>query len=238
VTSDAIDVCFALDQSGSICSGGQQLCNNCDCQSGGSSQLPLCCPNYVSATDFAIEFINEVELQTPEGTSQSKYGVVFFSNENSPPTEVGQSLNSNPTLSTNILRTDPYVGGYTNTASGFRLCNGQLFDSGSNAKRFLVMLTDGNPTACNNVDDTPTNSDDDACGCESLACAPAATAAANHAAAAARARGYIVIPVGVGNSISTTNLANWGTGGRYLIASDFSDLQTLISSLLNATLCS
>jgi nitric oxide reductase activation protein len=160
--------------------------------------------------------------------------VVFFSDNDPAVTQVGQALNSNPALSTSILGSDPYVGGYTNTASGFRLCNAQL-DTGNNTKRILVMLTDGNPTACNVADNTA------GCGCQSGindACATgSALTAANSAAAAARADGYEVIPVGVGAGISTANLANWGTNNTFLTVGDFGNLASIIGDLLEAALC-
>jgi hypothetical protein len=46
-----------------------------------------------------------------------------------------------------------------------------------------------------------------------------------------------LIPVGVGTGISTTNLANWGTGGKFLTVSDFNQLDSIIRNLTAAILC-
>jgi hypothetical protein len=67
---------------------------------------------------------------------------VVFVSDNNGDTQVGQALNSNPTLSTIILAPDPYAWavGQTQPVHGFRLCTAQ-FATGNNTKKVLVMLS-------------------------------------------------------------------------------------------------
>ena len=70
VCTSEIDVCVAIDNSGSVCTEGnkQKLCNYCDksqsCKADGEPELgneALCCKNYETLTGFASTYIQQLE---------------------------------------------------------------------------------------------------------------------------------------------------------------------------------
>jgi hypothetical protein len=187
----AVNVCFAVDQSGYICSLNQsnaQLCESCDCR---SDDIPtFCCPNYVSAKNFTIATINGVQSVT-SGT----YGIFHFATLSN----VVTPLTTN-TIAINAINTLSYTGGWTNTKAGIRNCDAV---PGAAINRVLVILTNGNPTVCTQGpvgNDCAMDNPDDS----------ATTTAANNAATTARNDNITIISVGVGSetAISNQNLLN------------------------------
>lgn len=68
---DPIKVCFAVDQSGSICSK-----SGCDLGSV-SSTNPFCCQNYLDSVNFAKDTVDGVENRT----TLAQYGFVRFATD-------------------------------------------------------------------------------------------------------------------------------------------------------------
>jgi hypothetical protein len=102
-----VNVCFDVDQSGSICCPSPNLCQNC----GGS-----CCDNYRSAINFITAAVNGIENVT-NGT----YGFVTFA--------TNATTVRNLTTSTDVINavtTTPYTGGFSNTEAGFQRCQSVL----------------------------------------------------------------------------------------------------------------
>jgi hypothetical protein len=207
---------LAIDQSGSIC-GTNNLCNDCPNTCRNIVGSPLCCSNYNEAVNFAQGFVNGVDNKT-----DGEFGFVRFASTGTTLT----GLTSAGTVN-GLLTSTAYSGGWTNTEAGIRLCTAVL-DGGNSSKRILVLLTDGNPTACTS---TPGS-----CPCTN--CNAAATSVANDAATDARNKNYVVLPVGVGTSISTGNLQTWaGTNGTFLTVDDFENLDTILDELIDEVLC-
>ena len=129
-----VKVCFDVDRSGSICN------KTCDPGSYGTS----CCANYKSTQEFIICTINGVQKEI-NGT----YGFVRFATS-------ATTITTLTTASDVITKvnTEAYSGGWTNTADSFQDCQTVL---GSDRNRILVLLTDGNPTACKRTNGCPSS---------------------------------------------------------------------------------
>jgi hypothetical protein len=184
-----------------------------------------CCQNYANAVSFASKFVSDTETRL---NGNVKVGVVRFAN--------GGSIETVPPLTNSTsaimeINTTAYTGGWTNTAAAISLCR-TVLASGTNAKQILVLLTDGNPTACTGS----------VLGCNSSCtnCNDMALTGANTQATLAKntvPNNITLIPVGVGSGISTTNLQNWGTGHFYLTVDNFNQLPSILVSLTDAVLC-
>jgi uncharacterized protein YegL len=125
-----LKVCFALDQSYSICGGSSGSTTNC------TIPLPFCCPNYVSAKNFTVATINGIQMQTLTTTT---YGIVPFATNATTATSPPLSNASNAISTVNAFN---YSGGSTSTNLAFTECTKVL---GTMGKRILVILTDGLP---------------------------------------------------------------------------------------------
>lgn len=73
-----LELCIALDESGSICSTAQSAtCNRCDCR---ADEFPapgsLCCDNYKMATEFAVDLINSFRVEVDD---EFEVGLAYFS---------------------------------------------------------------------------------------------------------------------------------------------------------------
>ena len=135
----AIDLCLALDNSGSICSEGTpQLCNNCnkdqECSAGGEVVANgSCCGNYAGLEDFAKEYIASL---SGDGTvSVVKYGSVAST--------IAQQ--GTPGAAIKAIESSSYTGGFTNTEMAIDKCIEQLKGT---PNPMIVLVTDGTPTAC------------------------------------------------------------------------------------------
>jgi hypothetical protein len=181
----------------------------------------LCCENYQDAVIFAEAVVNGVDNITDmDGT----YGFVRFATNATEITGLTTAM-----IVTEFLTNTSYSGGYTNTEEAIRFCT-NILDEGTTAKRILVLLTDGNPSACSS------NTIGPVMGCPCIACADPATIAANNAAAVARNKNYTVLPVGVGDTISESNLRTWGNG-TFLTVDDFDELDTILNDLIGEVIC-
>ena len=74
-----INVCVAIDNSGSICTNSglsPRLCSSCEstCREGGppDGNSDLCCANYEGVTDYAIDLITNTDII--DTVSAVKYG--------------------------------------------------------------------------------------------------------------------------------------------------------------------
>ena len=76
-----IDVCVAIDMSGSICSSGNkpELCLSCDqngsCDAGGFVEGGMCCENNQAVANFASQYIDALDASSDSGGT---YSVVHF----------------------------------------------------------------------------------------------------------------------------------------------------------------
>jgi hypothetical protein len=176
---------------------------------------------------FADAFISEID---DELNGNVVVGFVKFAT-----TAVTVLGLSTPATAITTINTTAYSGGFTNTADAINKCR-LVLTAGNNTKKILVLLTDGNPTACLNLVGCPGS-----CPSTGNTCTNGATTIANAQATLAKnsSPNITLIPVGVGSNatISTTNLANWGTGGNYLTVADFDDLPSIIANLTDAVLC-
>jgi hypothetical protein len=197
-----------VDQSGSICSG--TTCSGL-----------LCCSNYVASAQFVIETVKGVQNVT-NGT----YGFVKFATNG----VIVTSLTS-PANVTSLVNTTAYSGGWTNTAQAFSQCQTVL---GNDGTRILVMLTDGNPTACNGATNCSST-----CPSSGSTCTASATTLASNQAKLARDNNITVISVGVGTGITYSNLLNWSGNDPLLVlnVTDFTQLNSRIAKLVETITC-
>jgi hypothetical protein len=223
-----------MDQSGSICSDVNP-CTTCTADRCPAEQPPLpgfaktgdntCCKNNADAGLFAEAFINAT---SNEFNGNVNVGFVSFATESFIQTVLTTAAGAITSIQNTV-----YTGGYTNTAAGIDSCR-DVLRAGTSTKKILVLITDGIPTACTaGVDgctktcfggDCPNGMPEDA--------------ADRQATDAKNIDRIAFIPVGVGKSIRTTNLRDWGTNGDYLTVADFNDLPDFVASLTDAIVCS
>lgn len=132
-----INVCVAIDNSGSICSeGSPRLCSNCNpnepCEAEGFVAGGLCCGNYQHLTTFATNYINNLGAGT--------FSVVKFGTTASAVSPQGTAGDAKTAIATSA-----YTGGYTNTEDAIYQCKEQLTGQ---TNPVIVLVTDGTPTAC------------------------------------------------------------------------------------------
>jgi hypothetical protein len=181
----------------------------------------LCCQNYQDAITFSEAVVSGFNNITDMNGS---YGFVRFATSATEITGLTSAM-----IVTEFLTNTSFSGGQTNTEQAIRFCTNVL-DEGTTAKRILVLLTDGNPNVCSS------NTIGPVMGCPCTSCINPSTTAANNAAAAARNKNYTVLPVGVGTSISESNLNNWGNG-TFLTVDDFDELDSILDDLIDEVVC-
>lgn len=128
-SSNAVDVCFAMDQSGSICNPNPRRPNTCsNCDRGFSSSCwdrvtarSLCCRNYEQVVDFTTQIVQQVNSISPN----SRFGYAKFSTR---ATRVS-GLTSASNIENQLLN-ERYAGGWTNTADAIDECSVQESQSG------------------------------------------------------------------------------------------------------------
>jgi len=150
--TEEIDVCIALDNSGSICTNldlSPKQCLGCkeggssdQCQANGEADGTLCCGNYETLTTFASNYITKLDELYPEKTS---FGVVKYATT---AMEVVDDAAAHRAIH-EITKGEwsQYTGGFTNTQDAIHKCIELLADS-KFEKKSIVLLTDGTPTAC------------------------------------------------------------------------------------------
>lgn len=138
--SKQLNVCVAIDLSGSVCSppSKTQLCTNCwdACYDSENFSKQTCCSNYHAEQEFSKRFINGANGFIGEG---HEFSVVTFSTEAIPRRGLSPAA-------TAIAAVDDiaYSGGWTNTGGGIQACHDSL--TNSDAVNVIVLLTDGTPT--------------------------------------------------------------------------------------------
>jgi hypothetical protein len=166
-TPKTLDVCIAIDESGSICSlgGGQQLClghgpctaDLCDVD----PSLPPSRPGFSNNCDYAnncrrfndvdatpnvknftTTFISEVEkdLKTKDASNELKVSVVEFATQAFTTSGLVDS-----TTAINAVENIEYSGGATNLEQAILKCNATLNTSTADLTA-IVLVSDGFPT--------------------------------------------------------------------------------------------
>lgn len=136
-----IDVCIAIDMSGSVCSPpnkiqsckGWNVCSS-NCKQDGFTD-GQCCANFKAEMDFATAIVNGIDAF--DNTQQ--FSLVSFADSAS--THSGLKSASEVVAEIADLH---YTGGWTITSDAIKDCHETLKDS-KNA-RALVLVTDGTPT--------------------------------------------------------------------------------------------
>jgi hypothetical protein len=142
---EEIDVCVAIDNSGSICSEGTpRLCDACNpnqpCAANGDlSSEGTCCGNYNTVSGFAVDYINSLG-------GKGSVSVVKFGSLATVASPQGTGADA-----VAAIGASSYTGGYTNTEQAITKCTEQLAGT---ANPVIVLVTDGTPTACARSDPT------------------------------------------------------------------------------------
>mmetsp|Transcript_555 Transcript_555/g.964 ORF Transcript_555/g.964 Transcript_555/m.964 type:complete len:1315 (-) Transcript_555:115-4059(-) len=138
------NVCFAIDQSGSVCNGDFSGFDCIDCQPAFYCNSPgvdsgTCCNNFQNVTDFARDTI----ISLDELASDSRFSIVQFST-----TALLASELSTADETLTMLNGMLFSGGLTNHADAIRVCQEsfQAADKDSDLRNLIVLITDGAPT--------------------------------------------------------------------------------------------
>merc|ERR1712176_335405 len=218
-----IDVCVAIDMSGSICSSGNkpELCLSCDqngsCDAGGFVEGGMCCENNQAVANFASQYIDALDASSDSGGT---YSVVHFASNANVASGQGNAKNA--------ISTTAYTGGYTNIEDAIDKCMGELRGKDNPA---IVLISDGTPTACTTANGSyktrwqPNCSKDTCADCPNGGAETAATTLADNASAA----GMSIIPVVI-SSVSTTqtfleSLAKCPADSRDCVVENYKGLQ-------------
>lgn len=240
-----IDVCVAIDNSGSICSvGTPKLCTNCNpnqpCTAGegGATGDGMCCGNYKEVATFSKNYINS--LNGVGSVSVVKYGS----------TASVASPQGTAAAAVAAIDSEAYSGGYTNTEDAIYQCKNELQGT---TNPVIVLVTDGTPTACRKKGGGYKTIFQGGCntgncnGCINGYPVDAATTLADEAASA----GMSLVPVVI-NSVSSNVdalelLARCPTGAagadcdvndyKNLSVATIGDLDTLLEGLIMTTEC-
>lgn len=129
----AVDVCIAIDRSGSICAPPNTTSFKCNGD-------PDCgCDNWSSIREFANAFIEGTDKFSPQNINQ--FGVVRFASNAGVETSLVDSA-----VATDAVTDLRYTSGYTNTADALALCREMLKYGDEDKKKVILLLTDGQPT--------------------------------------------------------------------------------------------
>lgn len=142
-STQPVDICFAVDQSGSICNPRPSSPNTCSTCSRGngrcrerSSPIQLCCNNYEQVVNLASALVQQVSTISPS----SQFGYTRFSTD---ATRVSD-LTTASTIQRRLRQTS-YRGGWTNTAAALDDCS-KILSSSTASNKVIVLMTDGDPT--------------------------------------------------------------------------------------------
>merc|ERR1712060_193956 len=136
-----VDICIAVDSSGSICnkSPQQQQCNGCwphnSCRDSFITE-DTCCSNFHDVQVFASTLVARLD---EELKGSNNFSLVQFADESSIQSEL-------TSCDTEIQRVSEisYSGGMTNTEAALTSCHATL--ESSNKRKYVVLVTDGVPT--------------------------------------------------------------------------------------------
>lgn len=152
------DICFAIDNSGSICSNSSPCTSVRDrfikCNEGGFEQEPNVCGNYLAVKTFTKDVVDQLK-NIPDQT----FSAAFFGSDVNPSTNIQKQ---NGTAFNNALDLQTFIGGTTNTQQGLQTCSEILSPPGSppdGKDKLIILITDGNPTACGSGSDQRESSD-------------------------------------------------------------------------------
>jgi len=148
---NSLSVCLALDESGSLCSNGTQPeeCTgpsaNCD--------LPDCPKFNIETKNFAKDFIDklldEADSQLQIDNANVQFSVVTFATVAN--VDINLTDSTNAKIAINNLN---YSGGFTNTQEAIENCQNTL-SLDPNGKKFILLFTDGVPTASDGLATRP-----------------------------------------------------------------------------------
>lgn len=120
-----VDVCFAIDRSGSICKS--------ECE---KSQPCPTCTNWEASIDFTDAFITS----TLTWDGQQRFALATFGNYGKV-----QSTLTNAEDALAVLRSIPYKREWTNTMDGLQFCR-DLLGNSTTDESAIILITDGSPT--------------------------------------------------------------------------------------------
>jgi len=133
-------VCFALDESGSVCSiGRSNSCNNLNGNAGRpNSQCDYVnnCPKFNTSTKtFAKAIIDRIDEIT-----ETEFAVVTFATNSNIDASLSFAYSTK-----NTIDALEYSGGSTNTQAAIEDCRLELQKAPDNNVKYIIMLTDGSP---------------------------------------------------------------------------------------------
>jgi hypothetical protein len=210
-----VNVCLALDMSGSVCSpdfNDPQMCQECP---GACNEDPFdqgtCCSNFHDVRTFAIDMIGALD-QESSGVDEY-YSVVEFATE---ATIVSNLISSDEAVQK--LNGLDYSGGWTNHRSAIYRCQRTLdLSTADDRENVILLVTDG----------VPTRPEEDPHG--------AALAAASNV----KSKGTVIFPVFISanNQGAVDYMEGLSTDGSVSYLNDFSELQQLVNSLAPQIAC-
>mmetsp|Transcript_15633 Transcript_15633/g.33294 ORF Transcript_15633/g.33294 Transcript_15633/m.33294 type:complete len:728 (+) Transcript_15633:224-2407(+) len=221
-TNNNINVCFAVDQSGSVCnkSNGISGFECIDCQPAFYCNSPgydteTCCYNFQLVKDFCRDMIISLDALA----SDSRFSIVKFSTLASIDSELSTADETVVVLDDMI-----YSGGLTNHADAISVCQQsfQPADTNNGWRNFIVLITDGAPSQ-------PEDRGEEA---------------ALEASADVKADGSYIIPILVSSTLdaTTNNLfalmeAIASSDGNVLNVENFEELDSVVNILLDDITC-
>ena len=214
-TEQDFNLCLAVDMSGSVCNGGffsfASDCLGCpifECRSIFVDQ-DTCCNNFDTVKTLTQQIIRALSEFSAD------FSVVHFATDAS---IISLPQSANDALST--VNELIYTGGVTNHADAINSCQQALLSSQkSKSKNFIMLITDGEPTA-------PENNPE---------------AAATLAAAEAKKDGSFIIPVFISPTYDVNALSfmrELSSDGNVFDATSFDELLNLQEALVNKVSCS
>ena len=216
-TEQDFNLCLAVDMSGSVCNGGFFGLGSDDCVGCpifGCRNIFLdqdtCCNDFGTIKTFSQLMIRSL-AQFP---AEKDFSIVQFATDAS---IVSRPQPANDALAT--VNNLSYTGGITNHAAAISSCQQSLSSSQTpGRKSFIMLITDGEPTAPENAE-----------------------AAATAAAAQAKSDGILIIPIFI-SPIYDANALSFMRGlssdDKVFDVTDFDGLLNLQEALVNEVSCS
>eukprot|EP00523_Entomoneis_sp_CCMP467_P021388 CAMPEP_0168844534 /NCGR_PEP_ID=MMETSP0727-20121128/8789_1 /TAXON_ID=265536 /ORGANISM="Amphiprora sp., Strain CCMP467" /LENGTH=1052 /DNA_ID=CAMNT_0008898185 /DNA_START=33 /DNA_END=3191 /DNA_ORIENTATION=+ len=223
-TPSPIDLCIAIDTSGSVCTPGSSptLCAGCSCVPLGtntsSGSKDTCCKNFVYERDYAGSLVNAIGEVTVDGNivQGHEFGLVQFATDSNKaqPSQAGL-VRADSFL--DYLQNDfVYTGGYTNTGGAIKDCHENLQEAGG-SKKVMVLVTDGTPTKPSGRSKTY----------------------ATEQATAAKNNGITILPVLIKTVSTDSNfLKGLGSVDEMIHVDSFDELGATVTKLTSLMLCS
>eukprot|EP00522_Entomoneis_paludosa_P006012 CAMPEP_0172440164 /NCGR_PEP_ID=MMETSP1065-20121228/892_1 /TAXON_ID=265537 /ORGANISM="Amphiprora paludosa, Strain CCMP125" /LENGTH=1410 /DNA_ID=CAMNT_0013188947 /DNA_START=89 /DNA_END=4321 /DNA_ORIENTATION=- len=226
-TPKPLDICVAIDTSGSVCTPGSSPtnCGSCNCRSGSeifNGNTDECCTNFVDTRDFAANFITQANNMEYD----QSFSIVSFATESGIRVPNGYAGLTDAGAAINFLSSSfAYTGGWTITGDAIADCHASL-DTSSNEGKVMVLITDGTPTRGG--------------GGSNGSSEPQHKIFATAKADAAKASGITIIPVVIAESVSANApyLKTLGSDpGMMVEVNQFSALDSTLDALLGLIQC-